>query len=393
MLKLTVPGSVRISPLTIERPTIVKITTNRDFPTALRERAGLLVEDLATDCPSGFQFVLARKVSRPDLVPAANVLAIGADLHYLSDGDVIRVLPNARITTLYRRAARANALLVTERCNSFCVMCSQPPRDINDDHLIDEYLEAIPLFDRSTPEIGITGGEPTLLGDRLFMLLKALKSYLPETAVHILSNGRNCRDLALAQRFSALEHPDLMLGIPLYSDIPSIHDFVVQADGAYDETLRGILNLKRCGVRVEIRVVIHRHTYARLPALARFISRNLQFVDHVALMGLELMGFAKSNIDDLWIDPADYQPELREATQTLSRARIRTSIYNHQLCVIDPEIRRFAVKSISEWKNEYMPECEGCASMADCGGFFSSALLRRSVHIKPIIRNTVAGAM
>ena len=56
MLKLTVPGSVRISPLTIERPTIVKITTNRDFPTALRQRAGLLVEDLATDCPSGFQF-------------------------------------------------------------------------------------------------------------------------------------------------------------------------------------------------------------------------------------------------------------------------------------------------------------------------------------------------
>jgi His-Xaa-Ser system radical SAM maturase HxsC len=318
------------------------------------------------------------------MLPTENVLAIGADLHYLSAGDVIRVLPNARIKTIYRRSARVNALLVTERCNSFCVMCSQPPRDIDDDYLIDEYLEAVPMFDRSTPEIGITGGEPTLLGDRLFTLLHSLKSYLPETAVHILSNGRNCRDLALCQKFTMLAHPDLMLGIPLYSDISSIHDFVVQADGAYDETLRGIVNLKRCGIRVEIRVVIHRLTYARLAALAHFIVRNLQFVDHVALMGLELMGFARSNLDELWIDPAEYQRELREAINVLSMARIRTSIYNHQLCLLDPSIRQFAVKSISDWKNEYMTECSGCLLMNDCGGFFSSASLRRSAHIHPV---------
>jgi His-Xaa-Ser system radical SAM maturase HxsC len=322
MLKLNVPGSTPIKPLSIERSTILKITTNANLPVALRSHAGPLVENVSEQLPEGFGVVLVRNVSQVDKLPNANVLEIGPDLHYLSDGDVIRVLPNARIKTIYRKSGRVNALLVTERCNSFCVMCSQPPRDVDDDYLIDEYLEAVPLFDRATHEIGITGGEPTLLGNRLFMLLQALKSYLPETAVHILSNGRNCRDLALCQKFAALGHPDLMLGIPLYSDIPAIHDFVVQADGAYDETLRGILNLKRCGVRVEIRVVIHRHTYARLPELARFVVRNLQFVDHVALMGLELMGFARSNLDDLWIDPVEYQRELREATNVLSMARI-----------------------------------------------------------------------
>ncbi len=34
-------------------------------------------------------------------------------------------------------------------------------------------------------------------------------------------------------------------------------------------------------------------------------------------MGLELMGFAKSNLDAIWIDPVEYQPELREATEWL----------------------------------------------------------------------------
>src|SRR5262249_25038699 len=156
-------------------------------------------------------------------------------------------------------------------------------------------------------------------------------------------NGRTSQDLAVARAFAKIRHPDLMLGIPLYSDVPAIHDYVVQADGAYDETIRRILNLKQCGVRVEIRVVIHRETYERLPHLARFITRNLQFVDHVALMGLELMGFARSNLEALWIDPVDYQMQLVESTLTLARAGIRTSIYNHQLCLLDRELWPFSV--------------------------------------------------
>src|SRR3546814_13192799 len=99
--------------------------------------------------------------------------------------------------------------------------------------------------------------------------------------------------------------PDLMAGIPVYSDQSTIHDFVVQADGAFDETIRGILNLKKLGQRVEIRMVLHRHTIGRLDRFAEFVVRNLPFVDHVALMGLELMGFAKANADDLWIDPRE----------------------------------------------------------------------------------------
>jgi hypothetical protein len=128
--------------------------------------------------------------------------------------------------------------------------------------------------------------------------------------------------------------------------------------------------------------------YRRLPKLAHFIIRNLQFVDHVALMGLELTGFAKTNLDDLWIDPIDYQSELVRATQLLADAGIRTSIYNHPLCLLTSSIRPFAVKSISDWKNEYMPECAACELRRQCGGFFSSAVLRRSRGIQPQIAGT-----
>jgi His-Xaa-Ser system radical SAM maturase HxsC len=158
----------------------------------------------------------------------------------------------------------------------------------------------------------------------------------------------------------------------------------VQADGAFDETVRGILNLKTCGQQVEIRVVIHRQNCTHLPALAEFIARNLTFVDHVALMGLELTGFAKANIDTLWIDPFDYQRGLYEAAALLQDLGLPTSIYNHQLCTIDRRVWPLAVKSISDWKNEYRPECSRCAVQVQCGGFFATGRMRQSQHIHPV---------
>ena len=105
-------------------------------------------------------------------------------------------------------------------------------------------------------------------------------------------------------------HPDLWRRA-------SLHDYVVQAAGAFDETVRGILNLGQLRQRIEIRVVVHKQTAPYLAEIAEFIARNLTFVDQVALMGLEMIGFARANIENLWIDPVDYQQQLIEAVRDL----------------------------------------------------------------------------
>ncbi|MDE2103406.1 MAG: His-Xaa-Ser system radical SAM maturase HxsC [Patescibacteria group bacterium] len=305
-------------------------------------------------------------------------------LSYLQAGDIIKIKPERNsVRVLYRKNSPHNALLLTERCDNFCLMCSQPPKDIDDSYLAEEVLRTIPLMSPETKEITLTGGEPTLLGESLIQIIQSLKRHLPATAVHILSNGRSFKQWEYAKAIADIGHNDLMIGIPLYSDVPWLHNHVVQAEHAFDDTIRGILNLKSVGVKVEIRIVVHRLTFARLPDLARFIRRNLTFCDHVALMGLEITGFTKINLDKLWIDPVDYQSQLREAVELLARARIPVSIYNHQLCLLDPSLYPFSRKSISDWKNEYLPECEGCMRKGECGGFFSSASLRHSAHIDP----------
>ena len=37
--------------------------------------------------------------------------------------------------------------------------------------------------------------------------------------------------------------------------------------------------------------------------IADFIVRNLPFVERVALMGLEITGLTRANLEELWIDP------------------------------------------------------------------------------------------
>jgi hypothetical protein len=69
----------------------------------------------------------------------------------------------------------------------------------------------------------------------------------------------------------------------------------------------------------------------------------------------------------------------------LADYRMNVSIYNHQLCVLDRRLWPLAKKSISDWKNEYLPECVGCREMSNCGGFFASAKLRYSDHIRPFV--------
>ena len=58
-------------------------------------------------------------------------------------------------------------------------------------------------------------------------------------------------------------------------------------------------------------------------------------------------------------------------------------IYNAQLCVLPPEIRKFATNAISDWKDTYLPECEGCDLRSQCGGLFASNQKYHSRYINP----------
>ena len=107
---------------------------------------------------------------------------------------------------------------------------------------------------------------------------------------------------------------------------------------------------------------------------------------------METTGNADTNINELWMDPYDYNEELKQAVLLLSNRGICTRIYNAQLCVLPTEIRDYAVCSISDWKDSYLPECKECLLRNQCGGLFESNQKHHSKYIKPILEDNMVNA-
>jgi His-Xaa-Ser system radical SAM maturase HxsC len=375
---------------TTNRPPFIGVATTRSVPIRGRSDYVRIIRrgrQDGDDC-RGYGAVLT-DLSDTDLVPGVSsetpVLFGAEHLEHIVDGDILRLdYKHALVRSLYRINSRNNIIFATDRCNSNCLMCSQPPKDVDDSYLVNENLRLVSLIPSTTRDLTITGGEPTLLGDGLFKIIEACRDRLPVTRLHMLTNGRMFSYRAVVKRLAEAGHSQLTLGIPLYSDHCVVHDYVVQAQGAFDQTMIGLHNLARFKQAVEIRVVVHKQTFVRLPQLAQFIYRNCPFARHVAIMGLELMGYTKTNLKQLWIDPVEYQSQLETAVTFLAGVGMNVSIYNHQLCLLPRSMWPYARKSISDFKNIYLDECQRCSVVNECGGLFRSAEKIHSKHIAAI---------
>jgi His-Xaa-Ser system radical SAM maturase HxsC len=316
---------------------------------------------------------------------SGRAIGVTSKFAYLAEGDIIGIHNSSRkFRTLFRRSSRHNSFLVTERCNNYCLMCSQPPKDIDDRWILDEIKKSLPLLDRTTPTLTFTGGEPLSDWTDFISVLAECRDQLPRTAVQVLTNGRAFSRSAIVDAWRDLNHPSLIAAIPVYSAVDHLHDYVVQAKGAFDETILGILKLKDRGQRVEVRVVLHAQTAPAILETCRWLARNLPFVDHVALMGLENTGFAIANENLLWIDPVDYRDDLATGVDALSAVGMNVSIYNLPRCVLHRSVWPHAVQSISDWKNGYVDECTSCTEKSRCSGLFTSGRPRQSRGIAAI---------
>ncbi|QQR80751.1 MAG: His-Xaa-Ser system radical SAM maturase HxsC [Deltaproteobacteria bacterium] len=376
-------------PQNINRRTTVKILRTPEPFIEKREKHALIIENilnLTADDLKGYSLILSSLPSKDLPIPSSQPILHSIEaLDHLNEGDVVMGDAESGIfRTVYLRGSHQNTIFTTDACNSNCLMCSQPPKEVDSNARLEAILDEIRLFDTDTKVMCITGGEPTLMGDNLLKIISECRNLHPSMKLHMLTNGRTFKDEAFATKYASILHPDLTAGIPLYSDIDYLHDYVVQAEGAFWETINGIHNLGRLGQKIEIRIVVHKQTYERLPQLAEFIYRNMPFVNHVTFMGLEIVGYTKANLESLWIDPFDYQEKLEAAVIRLAREGMHVSIYNHQLCVLKKNLWKFSRASISDWKNDYDKECGQCDAREQCGGFFQWNPTVRSSHITAI---------
>ncbi len=160
---------------------------------------------------------------------------------------------------------------VTRLCNNKCFFCYSG-RDRKKDEMIptEEILEYVRRLKRDSASgaemLIITGGEPTLHPDLPEIIRKAKRYGYKH--VRVISNGRMLANEKLVLDLKEAGLDDIVLS--LHSHIKADFEVISGAKGSYVQALRGLLNVRKHGIRCFINIVVNRVNYKKLSETVRF---------------------------------------------------------------------------------------------------------------------------
>ena len=299
--------------------------------------------------------------------------------------DVFEIDERGNAYRYYNNDSVDNAILVTNRCNSNCIMCptAEIVRRRNEEYDADTLIALASHFPKDAPHITITGGEPFLIKKELFKVLDYLKNNLPDTSYLLLTNGRVFCSEEYTKLFYKTSPCDLTLGIPIHGFDSETHDFITQAEGSFRQTYKGLKNLMKIGAKVELRIVVSALNACFVTEIAKLIAAEFPNVLCVKFIGLEMTGNAAKNREKVWIDyPAAFAAS-KEAIDILINHGIDVGIYNFPLCAVDKKYWNICEKSITDYKVRYAQSCDTCVVKDACGGIFSGTIRLAKESVVP----------
>lgn len=254
-------------------------------------------------------------------------------------------------------------LAITYRCNNVCSHCYNARPRSHPELSTQQWFDIIDrLWQIGIPHIVFTGGEPTLRQD------------LPELIAHaeqngqitgINSNGRRLKDPQYVAELvkAGLDH----VQITLESHDPLIHDGMVAAKGAWQDTTRGLQNALQTRLFVMTNTTLLNTNASRLAETLDFLAE--QGVPTVGLNALIYSGRGKNVGTGL--PEADLPPLLELAREkTTSRGQRLIWYTPTQYCNFDPIQMDLGVKGCTAALYNMCIEPDG--SVIPCQSYYHS---------------------
>lgn len=302
--------------------------------------------------------------------------ALAGRLALCHDYDVFQVNDRGEAFLYYDEGSLDNALILTTKCNSNCVMCPVPDgaRRRECEITPESILEIIRHMPDDPAHLTITGGEPFLIQEKIFEILSALKRKMTGTEFLLLTNGRALAYETYVKMTRASSPANILFGIPLHGFDAATHDRITRAPGSFRQTCLGIQNLLYYGFSVELRIVVSKLNYDYIDQIAELITERFPTVESVKIMGLEMLGNAAKNVDQVWISYNQAFQSAKRAIDLLIAKGIDVALYNFPLCAVDVSYHTLCAKSITNYKIRYAAACEECELKDACGGIFAGTI-------------------
>ncbi len=281
---------------------------------------------------------------------------------------------------------REAVFMVTEACNSNCVMCpmSSDQRRRGLSLSREEAQGLLDQIDEHTEHIDITGGEPFLQAELVLDILRQLNERWPQIPVQVLTNGRALCIPRIQRMLYPLLTPRLRFAIPVHAGSAALHDAITQSPGSFEQTLRGLEFLSSSPVQIEIRIVGHRKNVEHLDELCDMLLRSGLRINVVNFIAMEMNGSAAHNRDGLWVDYRTFFDAAKPLIHRFVHAGIDVGLYDFPLCAVDRAYWPITKKSITAWKVRYPGVCDMCNEKSACGGLFRSTCLLGLFPVSPI---------
>jgi MoaA/NifB/PqqE/SkfB family radical SAM enzyme len=255
------------------------------------------------------------------------------------------------------------------QCNQACTFCFVST------HLPAASHEAIEkaIVDAGArgERIVLSGGEPTLNARLLDYVRLARQASRHE--VHIQTNAIRLADAALVERLA--EGGVAVVFVSLHGATAAVSDEVTQAPGTFVQTLAGLDNLARAGVRIALNFVVCAVNYRELPGAVALVADRWPgagFIVSFVAASTDLVPRDRSLIPRY----SDVMPHIAEAVRVARARGLRLSGFDSMcgvpLCLVPAELETEALfekpAGFDDGEFSKAEACQGCAYATRCWG-------------------------
>jgi MoaA/NifB/PqqE/SkfB family radical SAM enzyme len=270
------------------------------------------------------------------------------------------------------------------KCNNKCVMCTNMDsfaRQDSTQYRLKCQIERLERYLNGQGEIylknanragfiNLTGGEPTIHPD-FFQLLAYFRRRLPRLPITLLSNGRSFSNTQFVKKFSLVAKPPFSVALALHGPSARAHDAVAGVRGAFSQAVRGLKNLfaLRSGLRVEIRLVLHKKSLPFFRETLEFLLKNFPDTGtyRVTAIHYEIEGMSLTNHRSVGLRfPAS--SKIIDAALPLIKRFSDFRLYHFPLCQVRPELRSRCRVTLPREDRIYPPACGVCRLKGKCLG-------------------------
>jgi len=269
-------------------------------------------------------------------------------------------------------------ICIWNKCNSKCLMCSNPSdfqaRDPYKDYSFNALKERIDRIKLIDDKIILTGGEPTIHPDFL-KLLSFIRKKFPSTTIELDTNGRRFSYSSFTKE--VLSFNNINVYTSLHGFDAKTHDAVTRTPGSFSQTVKGIQNLlkyKGLGLyELELRIIITKLTYQYVEKILKFIKGKFPQIDRIVVIFMEMEGQAGNNFKIVGLTHSQFQEFIPGIAKWIPKFK-EFRFYHFPLCMINQSLWKYTWRTLPKYEVTFLPRCENCLYKKYCLGIHKEYL-------------------